>query len=204
MKPLIPVLTLECLERLDDLAELLLKHRLLCVEVTLRNRQGLTAIREFTQHPGLEVWAGSVCTPEQAEQALKAGAVKLVSPGSPLYLQQEITRLQADWLPGVQTASEVMALLERGYVQQKFFPAMAAGDLSWLQAMSGPLAEVSFCPTGGIDMLEVGHFLAQKNVFALGLSRLVPSEPLSHTDIHTLDAKLALRLGHLRELEHEQ
>lgn len=203
MKPLVPVLTLTSLKLLPELAELLLAHRLNIVEVTLRTDLGLQAIQEFCRHPGLEVWAGSVRTPAQAQQALDAGATRLVSPGYTPALLQEVLTLGASWLPGVQTVSEAMQLQDNGFVEQKFFPAQAAGGLPWLKAVAAPLPELRFCPSGGIDMLDVRHFLHQENVFALALSKLVPSDILSAIDLQTLDQKLCMRLMHIRELEHE-
>ncbi len=203
MKPLIPVLTLSSLTNIEELANLLSSHGLSCIEITLRTPEALSAIKQLSQHPDLEVWAGSVRTPEQAQQALESGASRLVSPGYTPGLLAEVIALNACWLPGVQTISEVMQLAEHGFVQQKFFPAQAAGGLPWLKAIQGPIPEVSFCPSGGIDMLDVGHFLHQSNVFALALSKLVPSDCLSEDKLAALDKKLGMRLHHLREIEHE-
>ena len=54
-------------------------------------------------------------------------------------------------LPGVATATEVMRARRAGLTRLKFFPAMAAGGVAALKALSGPFQDVRFCPTGGVD-----------------------------------------------------
>lgn len=51
-------------------------------------------------------------------------------------------------LPGAATASEIMALLEKGYTVQKFFPAEQAGGAVYLKSIGSPIPQVAFCPTG--------------------------------------------------------
>ena len=54
------------------------------------------------------------------------------------------------FLPGVATASEVMAAQRLGQRHLKFFPAEASGGVAALQALAGPFGELRFCPTGGV------------------------------------------------------
>ena len=78
-------------------------------------------------------------------------------------------------LPGGATATEVMALLEKGYTVQKFFPAEQAGGANYLKALEGPYGHtgVRFIPTGGLQANNVGPYLALKSVAALGGSWFV-------------------------------
>ena len=41
--------------------------------------------------------------------------------------------------------------MEHGVTEMKFFPAASTGGPQALRALAGPLPEVIFCPTGGID-----------------------------------------------------
>ena len=80
-----------------------------------------------------------------------------------------------DFVPGVQTASEIMACLERGFDVMKFFPASQAGGLPTLRALAGPFPQVAFCPTGGISEDQAGAWLEEPNVLAVGGSWLAPA-----------------------------
>jgi 2-dehydro-3-deoxyphosphogluconate aldolase/(4S)-4-hydroxy-2-oxoglutarate aldolase len=85
-------------------------------------------------------------------------------------------------LPAAATASEVMALLERGLTHAKFFPAQPAGGVPYLQSLAGPLPMVRFCPTGGIDATTAPQFLALPNVACVGGSWMLPADALAAGD----------------------
>ena len=85
-------------------------------------------------------------------------------------------------LPGVATASEVMAANADGYRFLKFFPATAAGGIPMLKALAGPFADVVFCPTGGITLQTAPQFLALPNVKVCGGSWLTPVDALERGD----------------------
>ena len=77
-------------------------------------------------------------------------------------------------LAGAATCSEVMALMERGYTVQKFFPAESNGGASALASIGAPLPQVSFCPTGGITLAKAPEYLKLKNVLCVGGSWVAP------------------------------
>jgi 2-dehydro-3-deoxyphosphogluconate aldolase/(4S)-4-hydroxy-2-oxoglutarate aldolase len=85
-------------------------------------------------------------------------------------------------LPGAATASEAMALLERGYRHLKFFPAVPAGGHKLLGAWASPLPQLRFCPTGGISLANAADFLALPNVLCVGGSWLTPADKLAGGD----------------------
>ena len=65
-------------------------------------------------------------------------------------------------------------LMELGFRALKFFPAEAAGGVRYLSSLAGPLPELVFCPTGGIDAERAFAYLAQPNVICVGGSWMVP------------------------------
>jgi 2-dehydro-3-deoxyphosphogluconate aldolase/(4S)-4-hydroxy-2-oxoglutarate aldolase len=85
-------------------------------------------------------------------------------------------------LPGVATASEVMAANADGYDFLKFFPATAAGGIPMLKGLHGPFADVAFCPTGGITPETAPQFLALPNVKVCGGSWLTPQDAVDAQD----------------------
>ena len=85
-------------------------------------------------------------------------------------------------MPGASTASEVLALLERGYTLQKFFPAELLGGLNMIRALSAPIRAVQFFPTGGIHAGLAADYLASPSVHCIGGSWFVPSAALDAGD----------------------
>jgi 2-dehydro-3-deoxyphosphogluconate aldolase/(4S)-4-hydroxy-2-oxoglutarate aldolase len=71
-------------------------------------------------------------------------------------------------LPGAATASDIVALMERGITHAKFFPAEAMGGVATLRAFAGPFPQMRFCPTGGITPDTAPDYLALPNVACVG------------------------------------
>ena len=85
-------------------------------------------------------------------------------------------------LPGIATASEAMALIERGYEFAKLFPAEASGGTALLSALAGPLPHVKFCPTGGVTLENAPKYLKLPNVVCVGGSWMVPRAAIEAGD----------------------
>jgi 2-dehydro-3-deoxyphosphogluconate aldolase/(4S)-4-hydroxy-2-oxoglutarate aldolase len=173
----VPVLTVEEPRRAADLARALVAGGLDILEVTLRTTAALEAMQAMIEAvPMARIGAGTVRSPEQGEQAIRAGARFLVSPGMSPALAEAAEQWGVPWLPGVTTPSEAMALADLGYRLLKFFPAEASGGTAWLRALRAPLAGIQFCPTGGIGPDNAAAYLAETNVACVGGSWIVPAE----------------------------
>ena len=100
-------------------------------------------------------------------------------------------------LPGAATVSEVMALVEAGFTELKFFPAEASGGPAFLRGVGGPIPEVRFCPTGGITAASAGDYLALPNVGCVGGTWLTPAAAVRARDWAAVTqlAEAATRLG---------
>ncbi|AMY69734.1 KHG/KDPG aldolase [Frigidibacter mobilis] len=127
LAPVIPVLVIDDLAHAVPLARALVVGGLPALEVTLRTPQALDAIRAMAEVPGGVVGAGTLLTPADVRAAKAAGAQFGVSPGATERLIAACEDEGLPLLPGAATATEVMALLERGFTVQKFFPAEASG-----------------------------------------------------------------------------
>ena len=175
-QPVVPVVTLNDPKQAVPLARALSDGGLPVIEVTLRTGAALRAIRALADELAgrAVVGAGTVLSPEQGEQALRAGAAFLVSPGVTPRLIQACRDWPVPFLPGVATASEAMALADLGFVFQKFFPAEPAGGVAALKALAAPLPEIRFCPTGGIGQDNWQAYLACPNVVCVGGSWIAP------------------------------
>jgi 2-dehydro-3-deoxyphosphogluconate aldolase/(4S)-4-hydroxy-2-oxoglutarate aldolase len=177
--PVIPVLVIERVEDAVPIAEALVAGGLPVLEVTLRTHAALGAIQAMRAVAGAIVGAGTVLSPTQLRHAADAGAQFAVSPGLTRPLAEAARESHLPWLPGVVTASEVMRALELGLTRLKFFPAMAAGGLPALKALSAVFGDVRFCPTGGIVQDNAADWLGLSSVACVGGSWLVPAnEPV--------------------------
>lgn len=183
ISPVVPVLTIEDAAYAVPLARALLEGGIGVVEVTLRTAAGLEAIAAMAAGvPDMVVGAGTVLTATQYRAVEEAGARFVVSPGSSALVLEAAAASTVPFLPGAATPSEVLALLERGFRWQKFFPAEPAGGIPMLKAIGAPVPDVRFCPTGGIDLANAADYLALSNVVCVGGSWLTPPAALRAED----------------------
>jgi 2-dehydro-3-deoxyphosphogluconate aldolase/(4S)-4-hydroxy-2-oxoglutarate aldolase len=180
----VPVLTVERAADAIPLARALLAGGLDMLEVTLRTGAALAAIRAIAEAvPEALVGAGTLTRPEDFAAVAEAGAGFAVSPGFTAAMSGAARRHpQLPYLPGIATASELMAAVAAGYDCLKLFPAEAAGGIALLKAFAGPFPHVRFCPTGGIDAGNVADYLALPNVVAVGGSWVTPAAAVATSD----------------------
>jgi len=182
LAPIIPVLVVEDARVARPLAEALVAGGLPVLEVTLRTEAALDVIREMAAVEGGVVGAGTLLTPSDVQAAVGAGARFGVSPGATDLLLDACEAADLPLLPGAATASEAMALLERGYTVQKFFPAEANGGVPALKAIGAPIPEARFCPTGGVSLQNAPDYLGLSNVLCAGGSWVAPKDLVTKGD----------------------
>ena len=181
--PVIPVIVLYDVAHAVPLAQALLAGGIRMLEVTLRTPQALACMEAIARSvPEAVVGAGTVRSAADAQAAAMAGAQFAVSPGYTREVGRACRELGLPLLPGVATGSEIMMAQEDGLTELKFFPAMQAGGTAMLKAWSGPFADASFCPTGGVTLQNAPELLALPNVLCVGGSWLVPAEALAQGD----------------------
>jgi 2-dehydro-3-deoxyphosphogluconate aldolase/(4S)-4-hydroxy-2-oxoglutarate aldolase len=181
--PVIPVIAIDNLDHAVPLAQALVAGGIRVLEVTLRTAHGLPAIRAMAREvPDAIIGVGTLTQSDEFIAARDAGAVFGVSPGLTFNLINAAQASGLPLLPGVMTPSEVMAAREAGFRQLKLFPAVPAGGVGMLNAIAGPLSDVTFCPTGGISQETAAQFLACKNVACVGGSWLTPKEAMQAGD----------------------
>jgi 2-dehydro-3-deoxyphosphogluconate aldolase/(4S)-4-hydroxy-2-oxoglutarate aldolase len=175
--PVMPVMVINQIEQAVPLARALVEGGLKVLEITLRTPVALECIRRIkAEVPGAIVGAGTIINTQTLDQAIAAGAEFVVSPGVTPGLLEAALSSGIPTLPGVITPSEVMRLLEKGITAMKFFPAEAAGGIPMLKSIGGPLPQVTFCPTGGVNPKNAPDYLALSNVACVGGSWMAPAE----------------------------
>ncbi len=183
LSPIIPVMVINKIEHAVPLAKALVAGGIRVLEVTLRTDCALEAIgRIAAEVPEALVGAGTILNEAQLLQAAEAGAQFAITPGATVELLKAGKAGKIPLIPGVASISEVMVGLGLGYTHFKFFPAEASGGVNALKAFSGPLADVRFCPTGGITPSSYKDYLALGNVDCIGGSWIAPVEAMEQGD----------------------
>jgi 2-dehydro-3-deoxyphosphogluconate aldolase / (4S)-4-hydroxy-2-oxoglutarate aldolase len=174
---IVPVIVIDRVADAVPLARALVAGGICALEITLRTPVALEAARAIkAEVEGAIVGLGTVTSPADLEAAEKIGAAFAVSPGATPRLLAAARSSPVPLLPGVATASDLMQALDHGIDTVKFFPAVQAGGLPVLKALSGPFPQVRFCPTGGISAATAREWLALPNVEAIGGSWLAPAD----------------------------
>ncbi len=179
LAPVVPVLVIDDLSHAKNLAEALVAGGLPALEVTLRTPVALDAIRIMAQVPGGHVGAGTLITQADVKAAKAAGATFGVSPGATDRILDACAEWDLPLLPGAATASEIMALLEKGYTVQKFFPAEQSGGAAFLKSIGSPIPQVKFCPTGGVSLKNARDYLSLPNILCVGGSWVAPKDAMT-------------------------
>ncbi len=178
LAPVVPVLVIDDLAHAKPLAQALVAGGLPALEVTLRTPCALDAIRAMAEVEGGHVGAGTLLTRADVKAAKEAGATFGVSPGSTPALLDACAEFDLPLLPGAVTATEIMILLEQGYTVQKFFPAEQSGGAAFLKSIGSPIPQVTFCPTGGINLANANSYLSLKNIACVGGSWVAPKDAM--------------------------
>jgi len=189
---IIPVMVIERLSDAVPMARALVQGGLKTLEVTLRTECALEAVRKIIKEvPEAIVGVGSVNDAAQFKAAHEAGAAFAVSPGVTQKLLDVANEVPLPYLPGIATPSEAMSLRQKGYEVLKLFPAEVVGGQKMLKALSGPLSDLKFCPTGGISHSLAKDYLSLSNVICVGGSWMI-----NKADVEAGDWDKITRLSH--------
>ena len=173
-----PVLVIDSEDEAAPVARVLRDEGLSVIEVALRTGAALASIRNITDQVKGVVVGAAVIEPGQLRLAQRAGARFASSPGTTPGLIKAARSLDFPFLPGVATPSEAMAARDLGLRELKLFPATAVGGPKLLASMHGPLPDVRFCPTGGLDEQSIGSYLTQPNVLCVGGTWIAPRQAI--------------------------
>jgi 2-dehydro-3-deoxyphosphogluconate aldolase/(4S)-4-hydroxy-2-oxoglutarate aldolase len=174
---IIPVIVVQRAVDIVPLGEILAENGLPVAEITFRTPAAAEALAMLRQaQPQMLIGAGTVLNRVQMEDARRANASFIVSPGLNPRNVHAAQRLGIPIIPGVNNPSDIEVALELGITTLKFFPAEASGGLKMLKALVGPFKNVKFMPTGGIGPQNIRDYLAVPEVVACGGSWMVEPE----------------------------
>ena len=185
----LPVLNVKNPDLAEPLAQVLIKTGIPAIEVLFRNEKALQVLTEMKKnHPEMAVGAGTVLTLEQAKAAVEAGADFIVCPG---YVQSIV-----DWcneqgvliVPGCSTASEIQNAYVSGLRIVKFFPSEILGGLNTIKQYASAFSGMRFIPTNGINLKNLGTYLADDCIAACGGSFIAPALDLEEGNFEVIEA----------------
>ena len=184
---ILPVLEIDHTGHAIPVAEALLAGGLPIAEVTLRTEAAIESIRAMAQHvPNILVGAGTVLNRDQAQAARDAGAQFLVSPGMVEEVAVWAREHEVPLLAGAVTPTEMIRGFSLGLNILKFFPAETLGGLKAIQAMSDPLPQLRFIPTGGVNFSNAANYLQSEKIHAIGGSWMAKRQMIAEAQFETI------------------
>ena len=193
LAPVIPVLVIEDIAHAVPLGRALVAGGLPVLEITLRTPVAMACLERMAgEVEGAVVGAGTVLTPSARQACADEGAKFCVSPG---LIAGELDEGPVPLLPGIATATELMAGLAAGFTRFKLFPANIVGGVDALKAFASPFSQARFCPTGGINAKNAPDYLALPNVVCVGGSWVAPSDAVRAGDWGRITALAAAASG---------
>ncbi|MEY4484464.1 MAG: bifunctional 4-hydroxy-2-oxoglutarate aldolase/2-dehydro-3-deoxy-phosphogluconate aldolase [Verrucomicrobiota bacterium] len=150
-----------------------------CIELTLRTRAALEALRRIREEmPQVTIGVGTILTPQLVHDSVNAGAAFGVAPGMNPRVVAEARQAGLPFAPGVCTPSDIEHALEAGCTLMKFFPCEPCGGLPYLRSINAPFAHlnVQFIPLGGIDLSNAERYLKEPFIPAIGGSWIATRE----------------------------
>ena len=166
----VPVVVIKEIDEAIPTLSALCEGGLPIAEITFRTACAAEAIALGVKaFPDMCIGAGTVINAEQAQRAIDAGAKFIVSPGLSAEVAEVCRAAHILYIPGCATPTEIMQAV-------KFFPANVYGGLNAIKALSAPFPQVTFLPTGGVDLSNIKEFLAFDKIVAVGGSFMMKGD----------------------------
>ncbi len=123
------------------------------IEVTMNSQHATDLIRLATEvaDGNMNIGAGTVCTLDDLDSALSAGATFIVTPIVNADVIQQCNQAQVPVIPGGFTPTEIYNAWQLGADMVKVFPANQFGP-GYIKDIKGPLNQIKLIPTGGITV----------------------------------------------------
>lgn len=168
---IVPVIAIERLEDALPLADALIEGGLPLIEITFRTKVAAEVIALLhKEKPEILLGAGTILDLDELKAAIDNGASFGVAPGLNPSIVEEALKNDFPFMPGIMTPSDLETGLSMGITNFKFFPAGAAGGVSYLSSLAAPYSHkgVQFVPTGGVNTENLNDYLSLNTVMAVG------------------------------------
>jgi 2-dehydro-3-deoxyphosphogluconate aldolase/(4S)-4-hydroxy-2-oxoglutarate aldolase len=154
---------------LQQVIPLYLRAGLTTLEITMNSAGAKDMIRYAREHfpTELNVGAGTVCTIEDLDRALDAGAQFIVTPILNKQVIKTCVKEGVPVFPGAYTPTEIYKAWSLGAAMVKIFPATALGP-SYIKDVKAPLPNIKLLPTGGVGLENI-HLFRQAGADGYGI-----------------------------------
>ncbi|HAR66689.1 MAG TPA: keto-deoxy-phosphogluconate aldolase [Lentisphaeria bacterium] len=177
--------SVEKAEHAVPIARALLEGGITAIELTLRSDAAMAGLTAICQEvPEMLVGVGTILTPDTAREVKAVGADFGVSPGMNPRVVRAAQEAGLPFAPGICTPSDLEQAIELGCRFVKFFPAAAAGGISYLRSMSAPYKHlgIEYFPLGGVNSENMAAYLEEPSVAAVGGSWIVKQDLVQRGD----------------------
>ena len=180
---ILPTLTISSLHEAKKVCDLLRAAKIDSLEVTLRSGVSYEAIEYISNEPEINLGLGTVLNLEQLLKFRDLKIFYVVSPGFDEDVSKYCKQEGIVYIPGIETASEIMNMIKHGHKKLKFFPAEQSGGVEKLKSFNAVFPEISFMCTGDINLINYKSYTELQNVFSVGGSFILPKEFLIEDDL---------------------
>jgi 2-dehydro-3-deoxyphosphogluconate aldolase/(4S)-4-hydroxy-2-oxoglutarate aldolase len=169
----LPVATVTSISEICSYANKLRNNNINIIEICYRNELASEGIKEVKKlYPDMLIAAGTVRNIAQVKLAISNGADFIVTPG----INEAVLKYCLDEsimvIPGCMTPTEFEIANKYGIKLVKLFPAKFAGGVNFIKAVRSPYQDITFIPTGGINMTNIEEYLSLDCVISCGSSML--------------------------------
>ena len=172
----LPTLSIGSLDEAKILSTILKSSNIKYVEITLRSSISVEGIEYIANQDNINLGIGTVLNSKQLLNLPIPNIRFVVSPGFVDDVADFCHRKNIQYIPGIETSSEIIKAQNNGYDLLKFFPSEFIGGSEKLKAFSSVFPKISFMCTGGINLSNYKKYMDLPNVFSLGGSFVLPRE----------------------------
>lgn len=122
------------------------------IEITLGTPECLETVTRWRGSTATQIGVGTVRTDDDARRAISSGAQFLVTPTTVPSVLAIANDAGIPVMCGALTPTEIDLAWSLGAAAIKVFPANSVGGPEYLKSIMAPMPDVSFLPTGGVDV----------------------------------------------------
>jgi 2-dehydro-3-deoxyphosphogluconate aldolase/(4S)-4-hydroxy-2-oxoglutarate aldolase len=158
--PVIGILRGYGMEEVENIVLHSAKGGLCNIEITMNSKNAAALIRLARERAEgkMNVGAGTVCSLDDLDAALSAGATFIVTPIVNAEVIRACRKESVPVIPGGFTPTEIYQAWQLGADMVKLFPANRFGP-DYLKDVRGPLDQIKLVPTGGVDPESLPAYL---------------------------------------------
>ena len=172
----LPTLSIGSLEEAKILSTIFKSSNIKYVEITLRSSISVEGIEYIANQGNINLGIGTVLNSKQLLNLPIPNIKFVVSPGFDNDVADFCHKKNIQYIPGIETSSEIIKAQNNGYDLLKFFPSEFIGGPEKLKALSSVFPKISFMCTGGINLSNYKKYMDLPNVCSLGGSFVLPRE----------------------------